>query len=183
MTEIKKSEGLPFVKMMMLISSLSPLFIIIAIKGIEIIPDCYLWSFTAFIVLIPVLIIWWRIKIAIKNNDKKTLYVKGASQNKEYLFAYLLTVFLSFFGLPDSNIRDLWAVIFAIVIVLFIFWNMNIHYVNLIFVILGYRVYTIEGDTNIILLSTRHNINLEKLIAHRISNTVYIELKNFNYGT
>jgi hypothetical protein len=126
-----------------------------------------------------VLIIWWRIKIAKKNNDKKTLYVKGGlSRDKDYIFTYLLIVFLLFFILPDSNIREILAFVFAIAMVLFIFWNMNVLYMNPIFTILGYNVYIIGGDSDIVLLSKRNVINSEKLIAHRISDTVYIELEN-----
>ena len=74
--------------------------------------------------------------------------------------------------------------LFAICLVLFVLWNMNLHFVNILFAMQGYRVYTIESYESAILLTTRSTLpkNLNEIKVHRLSSSVFIELKKYNYA-
>lgn len=170
---------------MMLISSLCPLFILVGIRGIDekIIAEKYVWYIIVTLIVIPFVSILIRIKVAKRNRDLFTLNTSETSLNKEYLFAYLLTVLLPLYSVAVSGKRDLYGILGAIFFVIFILWNLNMHFINVLFAFSGYKVYTLTSNNAVILLSTRQHINADtkNIIAHRLSNSVYIEIKNYQY--
>lgn len=181
----KQNEGLPFIKMMMLLSSLSPLFILLAARGMNgLIDDFYLWLGTSVLVVVPYLIVQLRIYLATKRDDTFILNTEKANDNKDYLFTYFFTILLPLFSISISTTRELSAIILALIFVLFILWNMNLHFVNIFFAVSGYRVFTIESENSAILITYRRRIpaDLTQIKAHRLSNSVFIEQKNHNYA-
>lgn len=187
---MKQKEGLPFVKFMMLLSSMTPLFILVGIRGIQIkngeellIAPMHTWIIIGCLIIIPYLAIKLRIYFSKKSNDIYLLNVYEATLNKEYLFTYLFTVLLPLYSVSISSLNEFYAVICAIVFVLFILWNMNMHFINIFFAFGGYRVFTLPNQNGAVLLSIRQCIpnNFETIKVHRISNSVFIELKNYAY--
>ena len=97
-----------------------------------------------------------------------------------YLFAMLIPLY----GLDLGGARDIAAVLVAFAFIVFIFWHMNLHYMNVAFAVLGYRVYTIVMESpagspkgSVVLLSKRHvrppaGTSIDGL---RISDTVFME--------
>lgn len=182
---MKTSEGLPLVKFMMLLSSMAPLFLLVGIRGMnDVVDDKHLWIAVILLLIIPFFIVKLRIHFAVKSNDVFVLDVSETKNNKEYLFTYLFTVLLPLYSVTISDNREFGAIIFAICLVIFVLWNMNLHFVNILFAIQGYRVFTIESFDSAILLTTRSAIpkNINELKVHRLSNTVFIELKKHNYA-
>lgn len=182
---MKTEEGLPFVKFMMLLSSMAPLFLLIGIRGMDkIISDKHLWIAVSFLLVIPFLILKWRIHRTIKSNDTYMLDISETKNNKEYLFTYLFTVLLPLYSITIENNREFIAITFAICFIIFVLWNMNLHFVNIFFAFQGYHVYTIETFNSAILLTTRTSIpkDIKELKVHRLSNSVFIELKNHDYA-
>lgn len=182
---MKTSEGLPLVKFMMLLSSMAPLFLLVGIRGMDdVVDDKHLWIAVILLLIIPFFIVKLRIHFAVKSNDVFVLDVSETKNNKEYLFTYLFTVLLPLYSVTISDNREFGAIIFAICLVIFVLWNMNLHFVNILFAIQGYRVFTIESFDSAILLTTRSTIpkNINELKVHRLSNTVFIELKKHNYA-
>lgn len=182
---MKTNDGLALVKFMMLLSSMAPLFLLVGIRGMDsVIVDKHLWIAVACLVLIPYLVLQLRIRLSIKSNDTFVLDVTDVKNNKEYLFTYLFTVLLPLYSVTISNNREFGAMMFAICFVIFVLWNMNLHFVNILFAFMGYRVFTIESFDSAILLTTRTTIpkDLKELKVHRLSNTVFIELKNYRYA-
>jgi hypothetical protein len=67
------------------------------------------------------------------------------------------------------------------------FWHLNLHYMNLLFAIFGYRVFTIStpkddnplsGRDTQVLLTPRISLEPgEHIVAYRLSDTVYFEVK------
>ena len=187
---MKQREGLPFVKFMMLLSSMAPLFLLVGIRGVQIksgetllISSKQTWVVIACLIIIPYLILKIRIYFSRKSSDVYPLNVQHSTLNKEYLFTYLFTVLLPLYSVNISSIDELYAVVCAITIVVFVLWNLNMHFINMFFALSGYRVFTLPGQNGAILLSTRQSIpqDLSEIIAHRISNSVFIELKNYQY--
>lgn len=182
---MKTNDGLPLVKFMMLLSSMAPLFLLVGIRGLDaVVADKHLWIAVACLVLIPYLVLRLRMYLSIKSNDTFVLDVTDVKNNKEYLFTYLFTVLLPLYSVTISNNREFGAMMFAICFVIFVLWNMNLHFVNILFAFMGYRVFTIESFDSAILLTTRTTIpkDLKELKVHRLSNTVFIELKNYRYA-
>lgn len=68
---------------------------------------------------------------------------------------------------------------------MFLFWHLNLHYMNLLFAALGYRVFTVypPADGNPLTGKTRQAVvtrrvslvSGDRLIAYRLSETVYLE--------
>lgn len=183
---MERKEGVPIVKFMMLLSSMTPLFLLIGLRGIDakVISDKWLWIIIAVIVIVPFIILYARIRAAVKSRNIVTVDITGSSNNKDYLFTYLFTVLLPMYSFTITNCRDAFALLFALIVVLFVLWNMNLHFINIFFAVQGYKVYTLNSVDGAILLSARHNLpaNLKDMAVHRISNSVFIEIKDHHYG-
>lgn len=180
---IKQKEGVPFVRLMMIISSLAPLFIMLSFRGAgEVISDKLLWIIAVVVLILPTILIYLRIKSSIKNKEIYELATESTTQNKEYLFTYLFTILLPLYSLSITNLRELLAVFSAILFVMLVLWNMNLHYINILFALFGYRVFTIKTDDSKLLISSKQFINNKITKAHRLSNTVYIEVKSYDYS-
>jgi len=101
-----------------------------------------------------------------------------------HLLVYLFAMLLPLYSVNLGNERELLAVAAAFVFIVFLFWHMNLHYMNIVFAALGYRVYTIEmagrhgaPRNSVILLSKRTappptGASIDGL---RISDTVFVE--------
>jgi hypothetical protein len=75
----------------------------------------------------------------------------------------------------------------ALGFVAFLFWHLNLHYMNIIFAIRGYRVFTIlppqddnplSGWQSLVLITPRTGVLPgTRIIAYRLSDTVFFEAK------
>ena len=180
------NQGLPIARLLMVISSLAPLFLLWAIRGAPPISDR--WWITACVVLavVPSLALVWRWRIARRRNDHRIIVVAAAHDQSEHLLVYLFAMLLPLYTANLANERELFAVAAAFVFIVFLFWHMNLHYMNIAFAALGYRVYTIEMASrpgvqghSVILLSKRTaappaGASIDSL---RISDTVFVERK------
>jgi len=169
----------------MVLSSISPLFILWAIRGNTLIPDDYFIGFCAFMVVAPNAFLWLRIRIAVKNEDKREIAVGQADDHRDHILVYLFAMLLPFYSEDIANWRNLSSVLAALTFIVFLFWHLNLHYMNLVFAILGYRVFTIHppadanplsGKIALVLITRRvHLPPGERMVAYRLSNTVYLE--------
>lgn len=178
-------EGLKTARLLMVMSSISPLFILWAIRGNSLIPDHYFIGFCALMVLLPNAFLWLRIRTAKRNNDRREVTVGTADDHRDHILVYLFAMLLPFYSEDIGTLRDLAATIGALLFIVFLFWHLNLHYMNLIFAVLGYRVFTVypPADGNPLTGKTRHavitrRVSLapnEKLTTYRLSDTVYLE--------
>lgn len=179
------SEGLKAARVLMVLSSISPLFILWAIRGNSLIPDRYFIAFCVLMVVIPNAFLWLRIRTAKKQADKRELSVGSAEDHRDHILVYLFAMLLPFYSEAISTWRDLAATLGALTFIVFLFWHLNLHYMNLIFATLGYRIFTIypPADSNLLSGKTRQafitrRVSLapgDRLIAYRLSDTVYLE--------
>ena len=131
-------EGMKTARLFMVLSSISPLFIIWAIRGNNLIPDCYFVSFCALLIIIPILFLCWRIRTARKLREVREISVGIAEDHREHLLVYLFAMLLPFYTANLGTWRDLGAVFTALAFIIFLFWHLNLHYMNLFFAALGY---------------------------------------------
>ncbi len=184
-TNANGGEGLKMARLLMVLSSISPLFILWAIRGNCLVPDDYFVGFCAFMVIVPNAFLWLRIHIATKQEDKTELVVGKADDHRDHILVYLFAMLLPFYSENLGTWRDFASVLAALAFIVFLFWHLNLHYMNLLFAALGYRVFTVyppadenrlSGKSSVVLITPRTNLpSGERLIAFRLSNTVYLE--------
>jgi hypothetical protein len=181
------SEGFKILRLFMVLSGLSPLFVLWAIKGSKIVPDSYLWSICAAMVIVPNLIIWLRIRKAKNQNDLRDIVVGKAEDHRDHLLVYLFAMLLPFYPIDTLTWRDLAALLAAVAFIVFLFWHLNLHYMNIWYAICGYRVYVItpvedrneiSGKASIVLITPRTDILAgESIKAYRLSDTLCFEAR------
>jgi hypothetical protein len=185
MSQSSQGEGLKIARLMMVLSSTSPLFVLWAIRGSKLIPDRYLVSFCVLMVVVPYLYLWIRIKTARRLNLTRELVIGSAEDHRDHLLVYLFAMLLPFYPIDTGTFRDLAALVTALAFVVFLFWHLNLHYMNIMFAIRGYRVFTISppsddnplsGKTTQVLVTRKIALLPgERVVAYRLSDTVYFE--------
>ena len=180
-----QSEGLKTARLLMVLSSVSPLFILWAIRGNSLIPDHYFISLCTLMVLLPNVFLWLRIGTAKRNKDMREVTVCTADDHRDHILVYLFAMLLPFYSEDLGTLRDLAATLAALSFIVFLFWHLNLHYMNLVFAVLGYRVFTIyppadgnplTGKTRYAVITRRVSLCIcERIAAYRLSDTVYLE--------
>ena len=180
-------EGLPVTRLLMVLSSLAPLFILWAIRGNKIIPDTYFIGICMLMASIPTVVLFWRIHVSAKDRDRHELTIGATEDNQSNVFLYLFTILLPFYSEELASYRDLTAMIVALAFIVFIFWRFNLYYMNIIFAVLKYQILTVHlprdgnihsGKVKPILITHRRFLcTNDRLYAYRLGDTVYLERK------
>jgi len=170
----------------MVLSSISPLFVLWAIRGIRLVPDCYFIPFCAILVVVPYSFLWLRIVMVQRLNERVQLDIGEAEDHRDHLLVYLFTMLLPFYFADLGTWRDAAAVVAALGFVVFLFWHLNLHYMNVLFAVFGFRVFTIypqpdnnplSGNAPFVLITRRVIVpSGMQLEAYRLSDTVYLEV-------
>jgi len=176
-------EGLKAVRLMMVLSSLSPLFVLWAIRGLSCVADLWLWLTCTILVVIPNLVLLWRIRTARQRNDVRTLTIGKAEDHRGDLLVYLFAMLIPLYDVNLSSPRDAAAALVALLFIVFLFWHLHLHYMNVLFAIRSYRVFTItptQGELAtgepFVLVTKRIALQAEERVrAYRLSNTVFFE--------
>jgi hypothetical protein len=179
-------EGLKVARLLMVLSSISPLFILWAVRGNSVIPDRYFIAFCLLMVVAPNGFLWLRLRTARRLQDKRALTVGKADDHRNHVLVYLFAMLLPFYRQDLGSWRDLSSAVAALAFIVFLFFHLNLHYMNLLFAAVGYRVFTVyppcdgnalSGKTSLALITRRVSLSSgEHLIAYRLSDTVYLEM-------
>jgi hypothetical protein len=179
------NEGLKVARLLMVLSSISPLFILWAIRGNSLIPDGWLIGFCTLMVIVPNAFLWLRIRTAKKQADKREIAVGTADDHRDHILVYLFAMLLPFYSEDLGTWRDLCATMAALAFIVFLFWHLNLHYMNLVFAAIGFRVFTVyppadgnplTGKTRQALITRRVSLaSGDRIVAYRLSDTVYLE--------
>jgi hypothetical protein len=185
MTSNIHDEGGKAARLMMVLGGASPLFILWAIRGSKIVPNCYFLSFCAVMVIFPNVFLWLRIRTAQRLQVTRELTVGSAEDHRDHLLVYLFAMLLPLYSIDTGTWRDLAALVAAFSFVVFLFWHLNLHYMNIVFAIRGYRVFTISppndgnpfsGMMSQVLITRRDGLLPgDHIVAYRLSDTVYFE--------
>lgn len=179
-------EGLAALRFVLVLGSLAPLFVLWAIRGSGLIPDVWLISTCLGLAIIPNIVLLARRNAAKRARSTRELVVGKADDHRDTLILYIFTILLPLYGIEPEGPRDLAATASVLLIILFIFWFLNLHYMNLLFAFMGYRVFTINpqedsnphsGRKTYALVTRRvHVAPGDRIIAHRLSDSVFWEL-------
>ena len=180
-----RGEGLGFARLLMVLSSLAPLFLLMAIRGNSVIPE---WQFTtgcSGLAVLPSVFLWWRVRTARNAEDTRALTIGATEDHRSHVLVYLFATLLPFYREEIGSYRDLLAMCVALGLIVFLFWRLNLHYMNLFFAAVGYRVFTVAahedgnrygGRESFVLITKRKQLRSgETVVAYRLSNTVYLE--------
>ena len=184
----KGAESLSLLRFAMVLSGMSPLFILWMIKGenIESLTGEGFYFLCLALILIPKSILLLRLGIVYRRNDVLRLCVQKADNQKDHLIVYLFAMLLPFYSADMESFRDLFAHLAAIFFVAFLFWHLGLHYMNFFWAILGYRIYSISepddknpysGKMPLVLITKRSFLRKNQEIkVFRLSKTVLWEM-------
>ena len=180
-----RGEGLGLARLLMVFSSLAPLFVLMAIRGNSLIPEAYFATVCLASAALPSVCLLLRVWMARKNNDVRQLKTGNTEDHRSHVLVYLFAMLLPFYREEIGTCRDLLAMCVALGLIVFLFWRLNLHYMNLIFAFGGYQVFTVSppddgnphtGRESFVLITRRKQLSSDiSLTAYRLSNTVYLE--------
>jgi len=179
------NEGFVVLRFIMILSSISPLFALLAIRGISDYSNYYFEIICALLAIVPNCFLWLRIRSA-KTNEGKSIRLIGKTNNdSHHIIIYLFAMLLPFYRQDLDAVRELAATIAALALIVVLFWRFNLHYINLYFLIRGYRVFTVHPveeagphseNVSWTLITRRSSLSTgDSLLVYRITNTVYLE--------
>jgi hypothetical protein len=138
-------DGLALSRFVLVLSSLSPLFLLWALRGTKGTICDEIWVPLCILLFItPNAFLFIMISVARKHRNAKTIEVGTSKNNSEQLLTYLFAMMIPLFGVDFGELRDLLSLFLAVLFVTFVFWHMQLHYMNLLFALLGYRIFTVE---------------------------------------
>jgi hypothetical protein len=92
---------------------------------------------------------------------------------------------LPFYAADMDSWRGMASALTAVLFIIFLFYHLNLHYMNIIFAAKGYRIFTVFPDSgealagyghSTILITKRNNLPPGlKLKTLRVSDTVFLE--------
>ena len=138
-------DGLSLVRLALVVSALSPVFLLWAIRGVSAVKDCIWIPCCLGLFLISnglVGAIWAR---ALRSKNQKTLTVCKSSEQRDYLITYLLAVTIPIYQNDISSVRGIFAAGLIFLFVVYVFWWVKLGYINIIFALLGFRVHTLDS--------------------------------------
>lgn len=168
-----------FIRLMLVLACMAPLFILMAIRGIGLVPwEIYFPTFLALAV-VPNLYLVFRIWIAIRNKDRKIIRVTNFTDNRDQLITYVFAMLLPLFQAAVATEQDLYAALCALLFVIYIFGNMQLYYMNFFFALAGYRVLSICPDAASGNLSVAHVLITKKSFIPTTQDITPIRVTDF----
>jgi len=137
-----------FIKLMLVLACMAPLFILMAIRGFGAVPWEYYFPFFISMAIIPNIVLVLRIWRAIKNRDQKIIRVSSYTDNREQLITYIFAMLMPLFQSSVATEQDMYSAICAFLFVVYIFGHMELYYMNFFFSFAGYRILSIRPDSN-----------------------------------
>ena len=186
----RRREGLGVMRLLLVLSSFAPLFILWAIKGMSLIPDVYFITSCVLLSLFPSVFLWLRICRARKQRDERELVLGVVDDRRQALLGYLFAMLLPFYRQDIAAWREFAAIFVALVFIIFLFWHLNLQYLNLIFAVFRYRIYSVAGpedghvrhDGGMWTLLT-HRTSLvpgDRIVVRRITDTMYLDVEQLD---
>ena len=148
----------------MILASLSPVFIVWAIVGMDKIEDSVFVPICILLAAVPHYFIIRRIKIALKTASEKEITIEDAKDSREQLLTYFMPLVLPIMAVSFSSWRGFYATLFLFAIMAFASWHLRVFYVNVFFAIFGYRIFRITQPES----KLSHGIDERMLITKHI---------------
>ena len=185
-------EGLHLPRLLMVLSSMSPLFLLWAIRGnCPILNSCFIQVCDTFVLfnlgmtVAPTLFLMWWMRRAQRQKDQHERVAGHTEDHSSHILVYLFAILLPIYQEDLESLRELAATIVALMFITYLFYRLNLHYINFLFVIQDYHVFTVSsppddnpysGKETFVLITHRRFLSAgECIYAYRLSNSVYLE--------
>ena len=175
-------EDLTVFRGMLILASMSPVFLVWAILGMEKIPDLYFIPACLLLVFVPHLFLLARIRTALKNRSEKKITIETAKDSKGNLLTYFFPLILPLMAVSFTTWRGFAATIFLFLVMAFASWHLRVFYINIFFAIFGYRIFKItqpenrlssESDDRILITKHQRLMKGETIVAVNLGGNVY----------
>lgn len=163
---------------MMILASLSPVFVVWAIVGMNKIPDEVFIPSCFLAVTIPHFFLLRRITVALKTRSEKQITIDTAKDAREHLLTYFMPLVLPVMAVTFSSWRGFFGTLFLFSIMAFASWHLRVFYINVFFAIFGYRIFKITQPEN----PLSHGIDERILISKRTQIDKGTKLEAVNLG-
>jgi hypothetical protein len=188
------SEGkrrLGFFRLMLILSSFSPLWLIWWARGLPPFPAVVMagHSFAGSTVasvavvllsLLPTGLVAWRWHRATKKRQFITYTLHSVEDGRGQIFEYLLAVLLTMFFVDIGTPRALGAALAAFSLIVWVFAHMDLHHANLLVGLRRYRIYLCHLDGHnrrpIIVLARQMPPTNQALDLLRLDDRLYVRL-------
>ena len=102
-------RGLPLARLLMVIGSLAPLFLLWALRG-AVLSDRWSGALCLTLAVVPNLVLVWRWRLARQRNDHRVIIVGTARDQSEHLLVYLFAMLLPLYAANLTSGRELASV-------------------------------------------------------------------------
>lgn len=136
------TDSLSFVRFILVWSGLSPVFLLWAIRGTKAVDETYFTLVCLVLFLAPTLVLWGFWSRSRSKNTVRTVKVIKADDPKDHVLTYLFAMLIPLFQSNIDDKRQLAVAIVAMCMIMFLFWHMRLHYMNFVFALLGYSIFT-----------------------------------------
>ena len=126
----------------------APLFVLLAVRGSLVVGDQYVWGTIGLLILVPFLVFVWRFLVVWRDPATEPITVGVAEDGKPHLLTYLFATLLPFYRSSFDTWRDLLALGLALLLIVFLFWYLRLHYINYLLALFRYHVYTVSPKAN-----------------------------------
>lgn len=72
-----------------------------------------------------------------------------AEDPKDHILTYLFAMLIPLFQSNIDDKRQLAVAIVALGMIMFLFWHMRLHYMNFVFALLGFSIFTVRVDAGV----------------------------------
>ncbi len=142
-------DSLSFVRFVLVWSSLSPVFLLWAIRGTKAVDETYFTIVCLVLFLAPTLVLWGFWSRSKAKNTVRTVKVVKAEDPKDHILTYLFAMLIPLFQSNIDDKRQLAVAIVALGMIMFLFWHMRLHYMNFVFALLGFSIFTVRVDAGV----------------------------------
>ena len=179
--------GDKLVRLCMVLCGLAPLFVLMAVRGNGVVPEVWFASGCVALIALPLAVLVVRLDSAFKSDEPLVLVVGDVEDNRSHLISYLFATLLPFYRGPLSSPGDLVALLVALAFIIFLFWHLNLHYMNVALAVFGYRIYTVSptGLENpyssrqpmVLITRRKYLASGDRVRCYRLSETLRLELR------
>lgn len=139
MRETRYGEGPLLLRLLLVLSSMSPLFVLWAIRGTTLMPEWAFWITCGLLFAAPNAFLLVLILRVANKKIQRTIQVGDSDDRRQDLISYLFAMLLPFYTVDLSTWRNLAATIMAFLIVVVLFTSLNLQYMNFLMAVTGYH--------------------------------------------
>ncbi len=138
-----------FIRSMLVLSGLSPVFLLWAVRGVQDVSGNLWAGICLMLFVIPSAAMKIVIRSAKLQENIKVIVPSQTEVHQEQLLTYLLAMLLPLIEVSFNGLRNALAGLLSLTFTSFLFYKMELHYMNLFFLLIGYRIFELHVETDV----------------------------------